>query len=208
MLPSGQTTEAMLIDLTHPSDKIVFTFMPGNFTESKSAEYAAINILGRSEPVMGYSHSGPRLFNITLTFFADSDPNSEVLSPVQLLRSWVYPDYSSQFPTVPPRLLLIVGQWLSQRVIMLNYNINYMAPWGKSPVSSSIGSNTAQISPDVALENQSAAGTGFEVTPQDSMLPFLVEAQVVLQEVMDNSDSTPWDTNQVRAGQDLYRRRT
>lgn len=227
-LPPIPIVNAMLIDLTaSPTfDRIVFTYMPDKFSETKSAEYASVSILGRSEPVMGYASSSARIFNIGLTFIAHgekSGPMEEVIHPVRLLRSWVYPYYNSQTSSspsnalhVPPRLLLAVGQWLRQRVILLSYNIEYMAPWGRNdvnadgnnwnraqPTAFSLGNYTS-IDPVNALLNE--ADQLNELGSSDSLVPYVVQAQAQFQEVVENTAVTPFDTNQVRQGADVLNR--
>lgn len=49
-------------------DRIQLTYLePGSFTVSKSANYASVQILGRSEPVRGYAHSSPRVVNLQIS---------------------------------------------------------------------------------------------------------------------------------------------
>src|SRR5262245_33220327 len=123
-------TDAALIDLSN-WQRVEFKWMPDSFQESKAAEYASVNIIGRSEPMMGYSHSGGRNFSLRLVFaiIGAQQPEAEILGPIRLLRSWVYPDYSGSLPATPHPLLLVAGNWLSQRVILLNYQITYHSPW-------------------------------------------------------------------------------
>ena len=188
-------TEAVLIDLlaaADPSitgegaDRITFTWMPEMFDESKQAEYANINIIGRSEPILGYSHSSPRVFQIPLVFAATTDPFTEVIKPIWLIRSWVYPDYrDTGMPNVPPRVLLVVGNWLSQRCVAIRVDVKYHGPWGRAPVST-----------------QGSVPGGSSDPTKDSMLPYWAEVGLVLQEVMENTRYTPYDTMWVRRGWD------
>ena len=61
-------------------DRIQFTYMQDNFSESKSANYSSTAILGRSEPVRGYLGSTARAINLQLMIPPDGDG-----SPVQSL---------------------------------------------------------------------------------------------------------------------------
>jgi hypothetical protein len=231
MLPQPIPDQAMLIDLT-TSERLYFTFMPSSFSERKEAQYAQVSILGRSEPILGYSHSTGRVFSITLTFAAHQNPPQiDVLDKVRLIRSWVYPKYGAGAPTVPPRLLLKIGRWLSQRVVLLEYNITYKAPWGYSPVSvaedswaeTGVDPNLprmpANMTPDpnwwwnsegpasYFVPQDSATGGITPVSPTgtgaSSFVPFIAEAALVLQETVPNTKSTPYGAEQVRSGEDV-----
>lgn len=194
---AAPTTEAVLIDLLAAADstgdakkfgaadRITFTWMPEMFDESKTAEYAEVNIIGRSEPILGYSHSSARRFQIPLVFAATYSPVEEVLKPIWLIRSWLYPDYrEASQPNVPPRVLLVVGKWLSQRCVVTRADIKYHGPWGRKPVSTQI---------------EMPEGGPFY---KDSMLPFWAEVGLVLQECSENTRYTPFDTFWVRRGWD------
>lgn len=199
-LPGPPIGEAALIDLTKGAGgllselfgsglhEIRFPYMPESFSESKSAEYAQVPVLGRSEPLLGYRGSGPRIFNLNLTFVAHAEPFLEVIKPIWLIRSWVYPDYSDDLPNVPPRVLFVVGKWLSQRCVVLRVDITYHAPWGRLPWSTQITTPGGLTDPFSLLK--------------DSVLPYWAEVSLTLQETAENTDYTPWDHNQVYEGED------
>ena len=54
-------------------DRIQFTYMEDNFSESKSASYSSTAILGRSEPVRGYLGSSPRTLALQLRIPIEGD---------------------------------------------------------------------------------------------------------------------------------------
>lgn len=64
-------------------DRIRFTYLTDNFTESKSANYSATSILGRSEPVRGYLSSSARAINLQLAvpLSGDEPEQVKVLTP-------------------------------------------------------------------------------------------------------------------------------
>lgn len=203
------------------SDRIYFKYTFNQFEESKSANYAEVNIMGRSEPILGYAGSGPRMFTIPLVFAA-TEQNfhfSQVIAPVWLVRSWLYPDYNTtQQPQTPPPLLLVMGSWLSQRCVARSASIRYHGPWGRSHLLQSAFNATFRDGDFFTVENLKEgflrgssqmemlpAGLGFigPLSPVlDSMLPMWVEVTLVLQETMDNTAYTPYDTRAVRNGYD------
>ena len=209
--------DAFLLDLT-TGDRVNFKYMPTMFTESKTANYQNTPILGRSEPVLGYAGSGPRIFNIPLTFAATNNPWTDVIQPVRTARSWVYPDYSqADTPKVPPTLVLQVGAWLSSRCVCTRVDIRYHGPWGKAPTSSqefpvlSAAASffgielQANVNPAVILD---MVPPGFNVPLSyllsDSMYPFWAQVDVSLQETNLNVRGGPPGSREVRAGNDRF----
>ena len=223
-LQSKPVDNAFIYEIDEPTRIIRFSFMPQSFNESKRANYQEIGILGRSEPIMGYSGSGPRLFNINLSLPVMGESPftpDEVIQQVRLVQSWVYPDYSKPtLPSIPPALVFAVGKWLVQRCILLSYQTTYSAPWGRSPVSSvsgEVSAPTPTAEDDLMLlpgeaeglrkANEGWTDKAFQswlpdgaTTGADSMIPFIIEMQLTLQEVTENSKYTPWDRNDVRDG--------
>lgn len=178
--PAARPTEnAYLAQLKEGELEAVVTFdyLPQTFSETKSANYSNINVIGRSEPIAGYAHSGPRVFQISLVFAANSDAEKEVLAPVRLLRSWLYPDYSTpSVPQTPPPLLFGVGKWLEQRVILLRADVKYHGPFRYSVVNGQSSDNY--------------------------LAPMWAEVGVAMQEVAPTGSDTPYGTHQVRIGAD------
>lgn len=209
--------DAFLLDLT-TGDRVNFKYMPQAFAESKTANYQNTPILGRSEPVLGYAGSSPRIFNIPLTFAATNNPWTDVIKPVRTVRSWIYPDYSEpNTPKVPPTLVLQVGAWLSSRCVCTRVDVRYHGPWGKAPASSqefpvlSAAASFfgiefgADINPAALLD---MVPPGFDVPLafllNDSMYPFWAQVDLSLQETNLNFRGGPPGTREVRDGHDRF----
>jgi hypothetical protein len=200
--PTPKMREALLIDLTAAAEgtrvQFEFPYMMESFTDSKSAEYANVIVRGRSEPVLGYSHSSNRTFGVNFQLAANKDPFVEVIEPCWLIRSWTYPYYpqsQAALPNVPPRVLFVLGKWLSSRCVVTRVDITYHAPWGRIPYSSQEGTPGGTPDNDNPFGSTDAAG-------KDSMLPFWAEVQLQMLEVTENTEYTPWDHNDVRKGYD------
>jgi hypothetical protein len=204
-----------------PVGRVVFQYMPPEFSESKSVEYANVNVLGRSEPVLGYSHSGPRVFNITLTLAAGEtvDPVFDVIRPLWLLRSWAYPDYSDgSAPNVPPTLLFAVGAWIRSRVVVTRLDIRYQAPWARVHLGNLFKAYSAEVPiqtsfppwPEVDFDAPNLPLGGQATMPEigspivDAMIPYKVDVSLTLQEVSPTDAKFPPGTNDVRGGGDRY----
>lgn len=182
-----------------PAGRIIFMYMPEQFSESKSVNWNDTDIIGRSEPVIGYRSSGPRIFNITLTLIAGEtpDPVFDVIRPLWLVRSWAYPNYSTtRVPNTPPRLVFVVGSWLIQQCVMLRYDISYQAPWARVHLGKLLGN----IDLKMILGSQlTMPGGGSPLV--DAMIPYRVDIQLTLQEV---SRTKPPGSVEVMRGSDRY----
>lgn len=190
-VPKNPYSEVVLYDVVKRKE-IRVLYMPHSFSETKTANYAQMSILGRSEPILGYSNSGPRTFNINLHFAETSgDPFQDVIKPVRLCRSWLYPDYSDAvLPNLPPRIILAVGQWLVQRCVALRVDVTYSHPWGRAPYAdNTLVPATGEISSSFS-------------DSADSMLPYHADVALVLQEVTENGVG-PFDHEDVEAGFDV-----
>jgi hypothetical protein len=127
---------------------------------------------------------------------ATDNPFEEIIKPIWLIRSWVYPEYGTlDIPNVPPRVLLVMGNWLSQRCIATRVDIRYEKPWGRVTLN--------QAGQRIQGSGQNTVPGGRGGDPNlDSMMPYKAEVQLVLQEVTENTTYTPWDTTWVRRGWD------
>lgn len=220
--PGPAVTEAALIDLTprdsspnnpvadafweffgslfaQPAGRIIFQYMPEEFTESKTVNWSEADIIGRSEPVIGYRSSGPRVFNIVLTLAAGltPDPVFDVIRPLWLVRSWAYPNYSNlRTPNIPPRLVFVVGSWLIQQCVLLRYDIRYQAPWSRVH----LGKLFAGLDLKMILGSQlTMPGGGSPFV--DGMVPHKVDISLTLQEV---ARVLPPGSVEVMKGTDRY----
>jgi len=209
--------DAFLLDLT-TGDRINFKYMPTMFTESKAANYQNTPILGRSEPILGYAGSGPRIFNFPLTFAATNNPKTDVVDPIRQVRSWVYPDYTQvDTPKAPPTLVLQVGAWLSSRCVCTRVDVRYHGPWGRAPVSSQEFPVITAAASFFGIEFQASVNPaelldyippGFNVPLSyllnDSMYPFWAQVDVSLQETNLNVRGGPPGSREVRNGNDRF----
>lgn len=220
--PGPAVTEAALIDLTpndgsaqnsitdafwnffgplfgQPAGRIIFQYMPEAFTESKSVNYQDVDIIGRSEPVLGYRSSGARIFNIVLTLVAGETPDVvfDVIRPLWLVRSWAYPNYTdTKVPNIPARLVFVVGSWLIQQVVLLRYDITYKAPWARVHLGKLFGNLPMKM---ILGSQLTMPGGGSPLV--DAMIPYMVEISLTLQEV---SRDRPPGSIEVSRGADRF----
>lgn len=65
--------ERYMKNVKRKRDRIRFTYLHEGWSESKSANYSATQILGRSEPVKGYMGSSARVINLVLSIPPEGD---------------------------------------------------------------------------------------------------------------------------------------
>lgn len=118
---------------TDSGERVEFQLMPESISESKSAMYNEIPIIGRSLPLLGYAHSSSRTMGLGLTFAALYGEGRYspkwIEEQVRWLESKVYPDYEDGFVFPPPRLLVAVGKALSMQCVMVSVNTTWLGPW-------------------------------------------------------------------------------
>lgn len=121
------------IDSKTVADRVSFQLMPEVISESKSANYAEIPIVGRSLPQLGYANSSSRQASLSLMFVAlerEGKYTAEwVENQVRWLEAKVYPRYVDDWTFPPPRLLLIVGQAMGMQCVMTSCTTSWMGPW-------------------------------------------------------------------------------
>lgn len=131
--PLNQSPEiGALIDITGQGGAwkyIVFPYFPASMTEEKQNNWAQVDIIARSEPVIGYGHSGPRTCTLELMFAATTDIQSEVLDKVDFIRSFDYPEYAAGGPLPPHVAHLALGDIIAMDCVLVNYRVEYTAPY-------------------------------------------------------------------------------
>ena len=123
-------------------DIIPFQFMPDMVRDSKVAVYNDVAIVGRSSPVKNYSHSGARMINFTLQFFAAPEAGlTGLVTPfliktrVDACRALVVPDYSGFTIKPPPRCIVNLGLSMAFLGVCKSVNVSYSgaSPWDLFP---------------------------------------------------------------------------
>ena len=94
------TTSSGLIEISDcfistDSGTVTMQALP-EITDSKGATYAPENIIGRSTPLLTYSHSDARTISWEIPFYiTDQDDIDKNIKSIYLLESLVYPQGSS-----------------------------------------------------------------------------------------------------------------
>lgn len=118
---------------TDSGERVEFQLMPEAISESKSAMYNEIAIIGRSLPLLGYAGSGSRTMGLGLSFaalFPEGKYSPKwVEEQTRWLESKVYPNYEDGFVFPPPRLLVVVGKAVGLQCIMTSVSTTWLGPW-------------------------------------------------------------------------------
>lgn len=126
------------LDNRQSPERLHFQLMPDTITESKSANYEEIPIIGRSLPLLGYTNSTARQVSLSLSFAAlkrDGEYSPEgILKKVRWLESKVYPHYDGIWVLPPHRLLLVIGKALAMTCVMSSCTTTHMKPWNVAGV--------------------------------------------------------------------------
>lgn len=126
-----------ILDIAN-GERLGFQLMPEPITESKSALYNEIPIIGRSLPLLGYAGSTSRSINLSLSFVALNKPGAgkwdtaKVRDSVRFLEAKVYPVYKEGFTFPPPLLWLTIGNALGMQCIMTSCSTSWFGPWDAS----------------------------------------------------------------------------
>jgi len=114
-------------------ERVEFQLMPEAISESKSATYNEIPIIGRSLPLLGYANSTSRSMGLGLTFaalYAEGKYSpSWIEQQIRWLESKVYPIYADGFMYPPPRLFVVVGKAIGLQCVMTSVNTTWLGPW-------------------------------------------------------------------------------
>lgn len=112
-----------------------FQMWPDSIDDSKSVNWAGIDVVGRSEPIMTYHSSTSQRFALTLVFHASVDASDEgtpgeVKRKVDFLKSLTYPVRSKAgYSTYPPVVQFIVGDLINSRCVVNTVNAVWEGPW-------------------------------------------------------------------------------
>lgn len=116
--------------------RLAFQLMPDAISESKSAQYNEIPVIGRSLPYLAYSSSTARTISLSLAFVALNREGSGgkytttwVKEQVRWLESKVYPEYLDGF-TFPPHMLhIVIGSVIGLQAVMVSCTTTWTGPW-------------------------------------------------------------------------------
>ena len=111
-----------LID-TESAARITFDINPESFEDSKSTEFAEIQIPGMSHPRLQFTNGATR--TLSFTVFIHYGVTDDVPSAIKHLQSWLYPIYDGgHLKQAPSRLLLLFGEtWPDELWVMKSCNI-------------------------------------------------------------------------------------
>jgi hypothetical protein len=127
---TGELQELAKCRIITPYGDIKLKILP-EITDSKSANYVNETIIGRSNPVITYSHSEPRMISSDLHFMVTTCQDiTDNLKYMRMIESLVYPgDPSDGSPYTPPPISkFYCGRLLGDAgvcVVLKNYSVRF-----------------------------------------------------------------------------------
>ena len=153
---------------------VIFDSTPEDITFQKTANWSAINFLGRPEPVWTYQNSSPITFALTGKFYAESvEAHGKLLKLSDYIMSLATPSMNNYMPSP---VTVFIGQWKILHCIVNSVSIKYSGPWNvrvsKDDLDNATSSNNiaAANAINTGLLNQSISN------PIPSHAPYLFEA--------------------------------
>ena len=107
-------------------NQMVIRIFPDEVTDSVSSQWEEVVPRGRSNPIQGYSSSGPRTVSYTLQLHDDYLPDG-ILATVNQLRALTYPVYNGGSIS-PPKCLIRVAGNIKFTAICKEVSVTWMKP--------------------------------------------------------------------------------
>lgn len=106
-------------------ERIVFTLNPESIEDSKTTDFANIDIPGMSHPRYQYTGGGER--GLSFSIFLHSGAGEDVPTALKFLRSWLYAEYSEgKLIEAPKKLLIIFGDsWPDEQWLLKSMRITH-----------------------------------------------------------------------------------
>lgn len=116
-----------------PSKKVTFDTWP-EIQDQKSANWAMIPVIGRSEPIPIYQNSNARGVSLNLRLAAgvqQGDDEKKMNERLNFLKSLTYPSKARSFSAHPPLVWVICGDHLNVKAFAQDVAVSYSnMPWG------------------------------------------------------------------------------
>jgi hypothetical protein len=127
----NQIEKAFLRTMETPEETLFFTSTPKISGHSVSSNYQSTHTAGSSGPIYLWSHTSPQNISVSTKFVAYDNSIANVIEKVNWCLSLTYPMKSGKKSGLsrPPKVLLIVGTWLSFLGIVTQASVEYGEAW-------------------------------------------------------------------------------
>lgn len=152
-----------LVKLISDSVTLMASVIGNSFQHSKSASWDRQTILNRSSGVVNYSHSENETVSFTVKFAALSDAVSEVVLPINALRSLVFPKSPG---VVPPSVCYLTYSWIFNDWMCVVTDISVSYPddiWDESgnPMTAVVSIKLLEVDIQNTAAGQIGGGTAY-----------------------------------------------
>lgn len=134
MLIGVNVHNMILTNLTFPAPQSLsfYGMLPEEFTESHATNFEQIEIKGRSSPLASYGGSSARSTEISVLIHEDylaefNGGKADITEYIAQIKALTYPLYKGTL-TIPPKVLLRVGDFFSIRGYCANCSITWKLP--------------------------------------------------------------------------------
>jgi len=137
MTPVGGVSSYKNIDLDLLIDSYVinditgsiirFKLLPDEVSESYSAEFEDVPIMGRSSPYVSYSLGGPKEISLSLILHDDYCIGGNILDTVNKFKALAYPNYEDQV-IEPPKCFLRIGDFIKLLGVCSSVDVSWEKP--------------------------------------------------------------------------------
>lgn len=112
------------------NDKIVVDLIPEEVSDATQGQYDEVVPRGRSNPIYGYSTSGPRTVSFTVQLHDDYCPGNHgsIVNYVNRLRALAYPAYNGGSIS-SPKCLVRVGDMINFTGVCKEVSVTWKKPY-------------------------------------------------------------------------------
>lgn len=127
----------ILQEKQNPSNQVRFYWE--EVTDSHDTGFAEENVLGRSEPFQFFANGSAMELSLPISLVAGETPGSSesnnpqsrtsIIESMNLIRAWTYPVASGGLILTPPVLIIILGAYQAQEVVLKGYSLEVHSPF-------------------------------------------------------------------------------
>jgi len=168
------TISGLLFDAEDMSNFLMIRYRDTEINEAVQATYENEVTMNRATPIYSYSHTAPRVINVSMYFIGDWWPMVQVKRKVDWLKTFMYSRDNGLHIKPPKQVMLMLGMYLMVRGQIVNVSVthNYggTPPWGISVGTAgtiSMYSTIAKV--DISIQETAHFWTGGQITYDETV---------------------------------------
>ena len=153
--PPRPPISAYIVNILTGSQHLI-NILPDSITESYSAMFDNIPIMGASSPKIGYSGGGPKSVSLSLPLHDDYSDKG-ILYDVNILKALAYPEYTTSIK--PPNCYLRIGSFIAVYGACGSVSVSWQRPYRRDR-----SGNIVYVRADVSLDFQNIVRVPFSAS--------------------------------------------